>query len=150
MLDEPAAGLDPLARRGFLERILEVACAGGRTVFISSHILSDLERVVDRVAIIAGGKLRLEGELEDLKQGARKLVLPTAVSAEQLSAGFQVLRLRQQEEAIEAFVLGFDEDRFRAFCEEQGCAQGAQQFGLNLEDLFVEVAQSDGSDSGSI
>jgi ABC-2 type transport system ATP-binding protein len=143
VLDEPAAGLDPLARRGLLERILEVACAGERTVFISSHILSDLERVVDRVAIIANGQLKLEGELEDLKQSARKLVLPSAVSAEQLDARFQVLRLRQQEEATEAFVLGFDEDRFSSFCAEQGCAQGAQQFGLNLEDLFVEVAQSD-------
>ena len=143
VLDEPAAGLDPVARRGFLQRILEVACADGRTVFISSHILSDVERVVDRVAIIARGKLKLEGELEDLKQSARKLVLPGAVSAEQLGAGFQVLRCRRQEEATEAFVLGFDEDRFRAFCAEQGCVQGAQQFGLNLEDLFVEVAQVD-------
>jgi ABC-2 type transport system ATP-binding protein len=150
VLDEPAAGLDPLARRGFLQRILEVACGGGRTVFISSHILSDLERVVDRVAIIARGKLKLDGELEDLKQSARKLVLPSAVSAEQLNAGFQVLRLRCREEATEAFVLGFDEDRFRSFCAEQGCAAGAQQFGLNLEDLFVEVAQADSDDSGSI
>ena len=68
VLDEPAAGLDVLARRDFLDRILDVACAGGRTVVLSSHILSDLERVVDRVAILSHGTLKLEGELEDLKQ----------------------------------------------------------------------------------
>jgi ABC-2 type transport system ATP-binding protein len=68
VLDEPAAGLDVLARRDFLDRVLEVACAGGRTVVLSSHILSDLERVVDRVAILSHGVLKLEGELEELKQ----------------------------------------------------------------------------------
>jgi ABC-2 type transport system ATP-binding protein len=68
VLDEPAAGLDVLARRDFLDRVLEVACTAGRTVVLSSHILSDLERVVDRVAILAHGTLKLEGELEELKQ----------------------------------------------------------------------------------
>jgi ABC-2 type transport system ATP-binding protein len=68
VMDEPAAGLDVLARRDFLDRVLEVACSGGRTVVLSSHILSDLERVVDRVAILSHGALKLEGELEELKQ----------------------------------------------------------------------------------
>jgi ABC-2 type transport system ATP-binding protein len=68
VLDEPAAGLDVLARRDFLDRVLEVACSGGRTVVLSSHILSDLERVVDRLAILSHGMLKLEGELEELKQ----------------------------------------------------------------------------------
>lgn len=68
VLDEPAASLDVLSRRDFLDRVLDVACSGGRTVVLSSHILSDLERVVDRVAILSHGTLKLEGDLEELKQ----------------------------------------------------------------------------------
>jgi len=65
VMDEPASGLDPAARRDLLDRILAIACDGGRrTVFISSHILTDLERVADRVAFLRGGELVLTGELE--------------------------------------------------------------------------------------
>jgi ABC-2 type transport system ATP-binding protein len=143
VLDEPAAGLDVLARRSFLDHILEVACTDGRTVVISSHILTDLERVVDRVAILSQGKLKLDGGLEELKLRARKLWVPCVVTRAELSAHFQLLKMRTVGEQTEALVLGYDDDRFRAFCQQHGCAEGAQQFGLNLEDLFVEVAGSD-------
>ncbi|MCL2623336.1 MAG: ABC transporter ATP-binding protein, partial [Planctomycetaceae bacterium] len=49
ILDEPASGLDTLARHDFLEEILAVACEENRTVLFSSHILGDIERIVDRV-----------------------------------------------------------------------------------------------------
>ena len=143
VLDEPTAGLDVLARRNFLDRILDVACAGGRTVILSSHILSDLERVVDHVAILSHGKLKLAGELEELKLRVRKLLVPCVVTAEDLSAHFQPLAIRTTGEQTEALVLGYDDDRVRAFCRQHPCAEGSQQFGLNLEDLFVEVAGSD-------
>lgn len=52
VMDEPAAGLDVVSRREFLDQVLEIACRPGRTVLISSHLLSDLERVVDRLAMI--------------------------------------------------------------------------------------------------
>lgn len=143
ILDEPAAGLDTVTRRTFLEQLLDVACQEGRTILISSHILSDLERIVDRVAVLSQGTLTLEGELEDLKQGARKLHLPCEVSAEQLAAHFRVLQHRTAEGQTEASVLGFDNERFQAFCAERGCADESRQFGLNLEDLFVELMNSD-------
>ena len=50
MLDEPAAALDPLARRQFLNAVLEVVGDGG-TVIFSTHLISDLERVADRIAV---------------------------------------------------------------------------------------------------
>ena len=49
----------------------------------------------------------------------------------------------------EAVVLGFEEERFKAFCAEHGCGEGAQHHGLNLEDIFVEVALSNTHKEGS-
>jgi ABC-2 type transport system ATP-binding protein len=68
ILDEPAASLDPLARRRFLQTIVELAEPGKRTVLFSTHITSDLERVADRVAILKSGRIAWHGLLEELKE----------------------------------------------------------------------------------
>jgi ABC-2 type transport system ATP-binding protein len=68
LLDEPAASLDPLARRQFLQLIIDMAEPGKRTVLFSTHITSDLERVADRVAILKTGRIAHFGSLEDLKE----------------------------------------------------------------------------------
>ena len=68
VLDEPAASLDPIARRQFLSALLEVATDGQRTVLFSTHITSDLERVADRVAILQGGRIAFHGEIDELKE----------------------------------------------------------------------------------
>jgi ABC-2 type transport system ATP-binding protein len=68
VLDEPAASLDPLARRQFLQTIIDLAEPGRRTVLFSTHITSDLERVADRVAILKDGRIAWHGLLEDLKE----------------------------------------------------------------------------------
>ncbi len=70
ILDEPMSGLDPLGRKMVGDIILELKEAG-KTVFFSSHILSDVERFCDRVGIIVGGRLRLVDSLDSLlKDGA--------------------------------------------------------------------------------
>jgi len=68
VLDEPAASLDPLARRQFLQMIIELAEPGRRTVLFSTHITADLERVADRVAILKSGRIAWHGLLEELKE----------------------------------------------------------------------------------
>jgi len=148
VIDEPAAGLDTVARRNLLDRILDVACEDGRTVFLSSHILSDLERVVDRVAILCEGRLILEGELDALKQSTRKLQLPCAVAADVIGNAFEVLRHESEAGETEAVVRGFDEECYRRLCAELGCPDGARHHGLNLEDLFVEVARAHTTNRG--
>jgi ABC-2 type transport system ATP-binding protein len=64
-LDEPMSGLDPLGRRDVRNLILHLRDQG-RTVFFSSHILSDAETLCSRVAIVAGGRLAASGRLSDL------------------------------------------------------------------------------------
>jgi ABC-2 type transport system ATP-binding protein len=68
ILDEPAASLDPLARRQFLQMIIDLAAPEKRTVLFSTHITSDLEHVADRVAILKSGRIAWHGLLEDLKE----------------------------------------------------------------------------------
>jgi len=65
ILDEPMSGLDPLGRRLVVDLILELR-KNGQTVFFSSHILSDIERVCDRVGILNRGRLLYCGGLKDL------------------------------------------------------------------------------------
>ena len=72
VLDEPMSGLDPIGRKLVGDLILELK-AQGKTVFFSSHILTDIERFCDRAGIIVGGRLRLVGSLADLLSGAGSL-----------------------------------------------------------------------------
>jgi ABC-2 type transport system ATP-binding protein len=65
ILDEPMSGLDPLARAQ-VKNLLAQARKNGRTVFLSSHILSDMEEICDRVAVIHNGKLLFIGKPSDL------------------------------------------------------------------------------------
>jgi ABC-type multidrug transport system ATPase subunit len=65
ILDEPTGGLDPLNQQEFY-RLVEEARQGGATVFLSSHVLSEVERVCDRVAIVRAGRLAQVARLEDL------------------------------------------------------------------------------------
>ncbi|MBW2274172.1 MAG: ABC transporter ATP-binding protein [Deltaproteobacteria bacterium] len=63
-LDEPMSGLDPIGRKEIRDLILRLR-AEGKTVFMNTHILSDVEMVCDRVAIIVEGRIRYEGRIED-------------------------------------------------------------------------------------
>jgi ABC-2 type transport system ATP-binding protein len=75
VLDEPSAGLDPLARRDILQAIVRTASSSGRTVLFSSHLLDEVERVADHVALIDTGKLIFFGELDAVRGRHRRLTL---------------------------------------------------------------------------
>jgi ABC-2 type transport system ATP-binding protein len=75
ILDEPVASLDPLARRHFLEQIVEIAAEGGRSVVLSSHIVSDIERLANRIWILKEGRLHWRGDFDDLKDSVVRVHL---------------------------------------------------------------------------
>jgi ABC-2 type transport system ATP-binding protein len=68
LLDDPTAGLDPLVRREVLQGILEATCDEGGAVVYASHLVHDIERVADRVAVLDRGSVLLEDSLEELKR----------------------------------------------------------------------------------
>jgi ABC-2 type transport system ATP-binding protein len=87
ILDEPSSGLDPLLQRTFNEFLLEEQ-ARGKTIFMSSHIMSDVEKVCQRVAVIRQGEIVTIEEVEKLRQKAGQRVtveFEDAVSAEELA-----------------------------------------------------------------
>lgn len=78
ILDEPVNGLDPQGVREIRELILELAHGRGKTVFLSSHLLPEVEMIANRMAIIAGGKAVVEGTVKELlNEGMLKVSIET-------------------------------------------------------------------------
>ncbi len=75
LLDEPSAGLDPVVRRDILHAIVRTVADEGRTVVFSSHLLDEVERVSDRVAMIDRGRIVLCGRVDEVKAAHRRLTL---------------------------------------------------------------------------
>jgi ABC-2 type transport system ATP-binding protein len=76
LLDEPVARLDPLARREFLQSLMEAAAEHGLTVVLSSHLISDLERSCDFLILLRDSEVRLSGEIDELLTRHRLLIGP--------------------------------------------------------------------------
>ena len=73
LLDEPVASLDPLARREFLQDLMESVAEHELTVVLSSHLVSDLERVCDHLIVLVASRVRLAGEIDTLLATHRRL-----------------------------------------------------------------------------
>ena len=81
LLDEPLASLDPLARRDFLAMPMDATAESGLTVLLSSHILSDLERVCDYLILLSAARVQLAGDIEEIVRAHKRLVGPRTNSA---------------------------------------------------------------------
>jgi ABC-2 type transport system ATP-binding protein len=76
VLDEPVARLDPLARREFLQGLMEVVAEHGVSVVLSSHLVADLERVCDHLVVLVGSRVQVAGEIEALLASHHRLSGP--------------------------------------------------------------------------
>jgi len=82
VLDEPVAALDPLARREFLQTLLDATVETGMTVLLSSHLVGELERVCDYLVLLNAARVQFAGDLETFAEGHRLLVGPRAQTEE--------------------------------------------------------------------
>jgi ABC-2 type transport system ATP-binding protein len=89
ILDEPMSGLDPLGRKMVGDIILELK-ARGKTIFFSSHILTDIERFCDRVAIIVAGRLILVDRLDNVLIGNTRLEDVFLGAVEKAGGGMEI------------------------------------------------------------
>jgi len=78
VLDEPVAMLDPVARHDFMATVLTAAAADGVSVLLSSHVLTELERVADYLIVLSRGRVQVAGEVDDLLASHRVLTGPAA------------------------------------------------------------------------
>lgn len=137
ILDEPAASLDPLARRQFLELIIDMAEPGGRTVLFSTHIVSDLERVADSVAVLRNGKVAFHGLVDELKERVRRVhvTAPASLPASLDLPGTLHEDIRGREATLSLF--GASEESLSAIRSKFSAEVAVQE--LNLEEIFLEM-----------
>ena len=90
ILDEPTNGLDPIERRAMLGRLQTLARRHGKAVFVSTHVLPDVETICDHVIVLAAGRVRLSGSIESLtRPAAAETRLEGAGPLEHLAARLQ-------------------------------------------------------------
>lgn len=86
VLDDPALGLDPVSRRALNETLIEFASGGKRTVLLSTHLLDDVERIADRVAVMVAGRLKVDTSLDDFTSRVSTFALAADDNSGQQSA----------------------------------------------------------------
>lgn len=138
ILDEPTLGLDAAAKRFLFTELLQAVRDEERTVVISSHGLSDLERYADHVAMINHGQLMVSGTTESIVERYRVWVLESTIPGATLPEG---LRLLKRAGAL-VHVLG---DEVDANLEPQLSAAGfaiRERLPLSLEEVFLELTET--------
>ena len=137
ILDEPAASLDPIARREFLSAILEVAVDGRRTVLFSTHITSDLERVADAVAILRDGRIIYHDALDHLKDSVKRLHVsaPSPLPATLPIPGRLDVRLHGAEACLT--IRGNIPETVEQLQRDYNATVRVEN--LNLEDILLEL-----------
>jgi ABC-2 type transport system ATP-binding protein len=131
LLDEPTAGLDPVARREFNDLLLSLHKERGTTVFFSSHLVGEVEQISQRVGIIQKGRARFEGDVKSLLASVRRVVATAPVA---MPPHFELLRADVYRAPPEAW-------------EQTPWPEGVSVHMLSLEDAFLAFARVDGSPS---
>jgi ABC-2 type transport system ATP-binding protein len=139
ILDEPAAGLDPIARRELIDELVEVLSRGGdTTVLFSTHIISDIERIAEHVGIMDRGRLVTSSRLDDLQSSSKRVqvIFPGAAPPE----GFRVpgaVKTDTSGPVVNAVVRLESETQLDEVRELPGVRVNV--FPLGLEDIFIEI-----------
>ncbi len=144
VLDEPTDGVDPVGRRDIRDVLLKLRDQG-KTVFLNSHLLSELEMVCDRVAILVQGSVSMHGTLDELTRDSRRYEvvieggppnwpnLDHELRAEPINGGSQTRITLRSAEALDAQPLL---DRLRHY---QRVIVSVRPVRENLEDLFMRA-----------
>lgn len=140
ILDEPSSGLDPIVRREILEQIISIIQSEGRTVFFSSHLLDEVERVADRVGILCRGQLLRDDPLDTLKQKVKRIrvVWDGEIPRHETFKQVRFLEGTGREEAF--FVENFEENLLEQFRAHNPKSLDVES--LSLEEIFVQTVRS--------
>ena len=138
ILDEPTSGLDPHVRREFMESMVDRAVTG-RTVLISSHQISEVERVADMVAIIHQGKVRLMDSMINLKDTVSEVTISLndpLIALPRLAGDAEVLSEQSSGRQRRMVVRGFDQAAQESIEARPGVLS-VRIRPASLEDIFI-------------
>ena len=140
VLDEPTDGLDPVVRRDVLSALLDYVSQRQATVFISSHLVHELERICDWIGVMDNGRLITEVPMQRFKNGIKRLRVagapPTAAGAP-----FMILAREQANGGAETWVVRDWEPEMAAYFATIGAALN-DVIDLYLEEGFVELLRT--------
>jgi len=141
ILDEPTSGLDPIWRQEFLQAIIGEIATWGTTVLFSSHILSEVERIADSVAIIKSGKITLRKQLDHIKINEKivRVVFQRDISPEKLMLE-GVKEVSRQGKCYLIKIADNFEDIYKYITNIPHFT--VEVLERNLEDVFFEYAKS--------
>jgi len=142
VLDEPTNGLDPQGTRE-VRSLIRALAADGTTVFVSSHLLSEIEQVASHVGIMGAGRLVRQGSLDEVLGGAASLVrvtTPDATAAAAVLTRLGVKHLTDVPDGLSGQLAGVKPEELVAALVKEGVAvRGLSVERPTLEDLFVEL-----------
>jgi len=140
ILDEPTAGMDPVARREFLDLVREEATQAGTTTFFSTHLIDDIESIASRIGIVENGQTIYDGSLNALSKGVVAYRIdtehdyPNAVPGEFVSHALQVMQHTKSPQH-RTLVLKFPDD----VPADLPLNLGWRVHPMSLEDIFISV-----------
>jgi ABC-2 type transport system ATP-binding protein len=140
LLDEPTDGLDPVVRRAVLSALLDYVSQRQATVFISSHLVHELERVCDWIGVMDNGRLVVELPIERLKNGIKRLRVAGAPPSP-TTPPFALLARERANGKAETWVVRGWEPQMAPYFEAIG-ATLHEVIDLDLEDGFVELLRA--------
>jgi ABC-2 type transport system ATP-binding protein len=135
VMDDPSMGLDPVARRTLLEAMILVTRKAGHTIFFSSHVLDDVERVADHVAILDRSVLRVSASVEEFRRRVKRLVLNFAGPAPAAASIRGLVEARREGQALRLTVANPDADTDRAIAELG--AISVEEQSISLEEAVI-------------
>lgn len=141
ILDEPAAALDPLARAQFLDLLLEMIQDQNRTILISSHILSDVEKVIDHAVIMKAGRIITDASFDELREKYSRVRLTALAGPLPETFDFaNVLECKRNQSEATLTVADLSPDQIEAAASAINCQADIQP--LPLEDIYRIVVAS--------
>lgn len=139
ILDDPTLGLDTVARRQFLELAVDLLQKDGRTILFCSHILNDVERIADRIGILAAGKLIVDCPLEELKKRVKKLRLIFPEHAPTNLHMTEIVNQQLHGRELTITVANWNQQK-QAFIETFK-PESCTEIPMSLEDMFIECTR---------
>ena len=137
ILDEPASALDPIARGQFLDLLLHLIQDEKRTIIISSHILSDVEKVIDHTVVMKSGKILRDCSFDDLREEFVRVVLTSGDGDLPESLPFEMLDCKRDGGKASFVMKAMPEEQLKAKAESVNCSYELKT--LSLDELYKVV-----------